>query len=327
MPKQEGQKSKLLALLRIFETQTDENHLLNVPQLVGLLEQQGILCERKSVYSDIDALNALGYDIQLRRGRGGGYFLASRTFDLAELKLLVDAVQAARFISGKKSRELIEKLSALAGPHQSEELRRKLFVDGKIKTDNEKVFYAVDTLYAAIREQRTVCFKYIEYTAEKKKVFKHRGQKYVLSPYDMVWCNDSYYVFGWSESHGKVAKFRVDRMHLPAAADMPFRVRPEDYDITAFCRRVFSMYDGKTQSVELKCGNSLMKAVIDRFGEEVAVRSTGGGCFIASVEVSVSPTFYAWVFTYSGKIKILSPQTVRDEYENRLKTALNQEIQ
>ena len=116
-------------------------------------------------------------------------------------------------------------------------------------------------------------------------------------------------------------------MHLPAAADMPFRVRPEDYDITAFCRRVFSMYDGKTQSVELKCGNSLMKAVIDRFGEEVSVRSTGGGCFIASVEVSVSPTFYAWVFTYSGKIKILSPQTVRDEYENRLKTALNQEIQ
>ena len=322
-----GTKDRTLYVLKYLWENTDEEHPATTNEIIEHLSVLGIDTTRKTVTEDIVGLQECGVDIVCNRSRQNEYFIGARHLELAELKLLVDAVQAARFISGKKSRELIEKRSALAGPHQSEELRRKLFVDGKIKTDNEKVFYAVDTLYAAIREQRTVCFKYIEYTAEKKKVFKHRGQKYVLSPYDMVWCNDSYYVFGWSESHGKVAKFRVDRMHLPAAADMPFRVRPEDYDITAFCRRVFSMYDGKTQSVELKCGNSLMKAVIDRFGEEVSVRSTGGGCFIASVEVSVSPTFYAWVFTYSGKIKILSPQTVRDEYENRLKTALNQEIQ
>ena len=131
MPKQEGQKSKLLALLRIFETQTDENHLLNVPQLVGLLEQQGILCERKSVYSDIDALNALGYDIQLRRGRGGGYFLASRTFDLAELKLLVDAVQASRVVSSATSRRLIRKMEKLCSNYEGSQLQRQVYVEGR----------------------------------------------------------------------------------------------------------------------------------------------------------------------------------------------------
>ena len=141
MPKQEGQKSKLLALLRIFEQQTDENHLLNVPQLVELLEAQGIRCERKSVYSDIEALGALGYDIKLRRGRGGGYFLASRTFDLAELKLLVDAVQASRVVSGTTSRRLIHKLEKLCSNYEGSQLQRQVYVDGRPKTDSKSLLY------------------------------------------------------------------------------------------------------------------------------------------------------------------------------------------
>ena len=160
MPKQEGQKSKLLALLRIFETQTDENHLLNVPQLVGLLEQQGILCERKSVYSDIDALNALGYDIQLRRGRGGGYFLASRTFDLAELKLLVDAVQASRVVSSATSRRLIRKLEKLCSNYEGSQLQRQVYVDGRPKTDSRSLLYSIDALHEAINTGRMVEFHY-----------------------------------------------------------------------------------------------------------------------------------------------------------------------
>ena len=142
MPKQEGQKSKLLALLRIFEQQTDENHLLNVPQLVELLEAQGIRCERKSVYSDIEALGALGYDIKLRRGRGGGYFLASRTFDLAELKLLVDAVQASRVVSGTTSRRLIHKLEKLCSNYEGSQLQRQVYVEGRPKTDSKSLLYS-----------------------------------------------------------------------------------------------------------------------------------------------------------------------------------------
>lgn len=150
MPKQEGQKSKLLALLRIFEQQTDENHLLNVPQLVELLEAQGIRCERKSVYSDIEALGALGYDIKLRRGRGGGYFLASRTFDLAELKLLVDAVQASRVVSGTTSRRLIHKLEKLCSNYEGSQLQRQVYVEGRPKTDSKSLLYSIDALHEAI---------------------------------------------------------------------------------------------------------------------------------------------------------------------------------
>ncbi len=173
MPKQEGQKSKLLALLRIFEQQTDENHLLNVPQLVELLEAQGIRCERKSVYSDIEALGALGYDIKLRRGRGGGYFLASRTFDLAELKLLVDAVQASRVVSGTTSRRLIHKLEKLCSNYEGSQLQRQVYVDGRPKTDSKSLLYSVDALHEAINAGKMVEFHY-------KKV--GRPEKRAISP-------------------------------------------------------------------------------------------------------------------------------------------------
>lgn len=165
---------------------------------------------------------------------------------------------------------------------------------------------------------------YKAYTAEKKKVYKHKGQIYVLSPYDMVWCNDAYYVFGFSESHGKVVKFRVDRMHKPTLSNKSYHPKPEDYDISSFCRKVFSMYDGQLCTVELKCNNELMKVIVDRFGEDVQTRTFDCRHFVATVEVSVSPTFYAWVFTYGGRIKILSPEAVKQEYTERLKTALNQ---
>lgn len=211
----------------------------------------------------------------------------------------------------------------LASPNQGNQLKRNLLVDGKIKTGNEVVYYSVDVLCGAIQEQVAVTFKYIEYTADKKKVFKHNGQVYVLSPYDMVWCNDGYYVFGFSESHGKVVKFRVDRMYKPTLSQHLYRPKPEDYDISEYCRRVFSMYDGTLSTVELKCSNELMKSVIDRFGEGVRTRRLDCGHFIATAEVSVSPTFYAWVFTFDGKIEILSPAFVKQAYTDRLKTALH----
>ena len=190
MPKQEGQKSKLLALLRIFEQQTDERHLLNVPQLVQLLEQQGILCERKSVYSDIEALNALGYDIQLRRGRNGGYWMASRTFDLAELKLLVDAVQASRTISKATSDKLISKLEGLTSRYEGGQLQRQVYVDGRPKSTNRTLPYTVDALFSAINAGKMVQFHY-----------KKRGcpELRTISPWQMAWENGCYYLIAYQD--------------------------------------------------------------------------------------------------------------------------------
>ena len=205
MPKQEGQKSKLLALLRIFEQQTDENHLLNVPQLVEMLARQGILCERKSVYSDIEALNALGYDIQLKRGRHGGYWMASRTFDLAELKLLVDAVQSSRVISKSTSDKLIKKLEGLTSHYEGSQLQRQVYVDGRPKSANKELPYSVDALFSAINKGRMVQFRY-------KKV--GRPETRTISPWQMVWENGCYYLIAYQDekSPAGIRHYRVDKM-------------------------------------------------------------------------------------------------------------------
>ena len=317
-------KCRVLYILKYLWENTDEEHPASTNDILEFLAASGLATTRKTVTDDVAELQSCGIDVVCNRSRKNEYFVGTRHLELAELKLLVDAVQAAKFISPKKSMELIGKLSALTSPNQGDLLKRNLFVDGKAKTENEAVFYSVDTLYTAIRLKCSVTFKYIEYTAKKKKVDKHNGQVYIFSPYDMVWCNDAYYVFGWSESHGKTVKFRVDRMKRPEMSDKPFHPKPDDYDIASFCRSVFSMYDGQLFTVELKCENSMMKNVIDRFGEDVPTRLYDCTHFVATAQVSVSPTFFSWVFTYADKLEILSPSSVRDKYAERLQMALNQ---
>lgn len=316
-------KNRPLHIFKYLWEHTDESHPATTADIMEHLASLGITTTRKTVAEDVAELQESGFDIVCNRSRQNEYFIGSRYMEVAELKMLVDAVQAAKFISPKKSAELIGKVSALASPHQSIDLKRNLFVDGKVKTSNEAVYYSVDALHNAIQNSLTVTFQYIEYTADKKKVLKHNGQKYVLSPYDLVWCNDGYYVVGWSESHDKVVKFRVDRMVRMNVSEKTFRVKPKEYDIAVFCRQVFSMYDGELCKVELKCKNALMKTVIDRFGEDVETMSLENGYFKAVVEVSVSPTFYSWVFTFDGGIKILSPKKLRQAYIDRLKSAEN----
>lgn len=318
-------KNRALYIFKYLWEHTDESSPATTKEIIDYLASFGITTTRKTVAEDVYELQSAGFDVVCNRSRQNEYFIGSRQLELAELKLIVDAVQAAKFISLKKSMKLIGKVSALASPHQAAELKRRLYVDGKVKTSNEKVYYAVDMIHTAIQEQKTITFKYTEYTAEKKKVYRHKGQIYILSPYDMVWSNDAYYVLGFSESHGKVATFRVDRIYGAELAEYPYHPKPDSYHVSEYCRQVFSMYDGTLCTVELKCENELMNAVVDRFGEDVQTRKSDCAHFIAAVEVSVSPTFFAWVFTYGGKIEIVSPREVRREYKKRLETALNQE--
>lgn len=317
-------KNRALYIFKYLWDHTDEEYPATTADIIAYLASLGISITRKTVAEDAAELQNSGFDVVCNRSRQNEYFIGTRHLELAELKLLVDAVQAARFISPKKSRELIEKVTGLTNPHQRESLRRSLFVDGKVKTGNEAVYYAVDILHTAIQQQKTVMFKYIEYTPQKKKRYKHGGRVYVLSPYDMVWNSDAYYVCGYSESHGKVVTFRVDRMRRPELSESVFCPRSEGYDIGKYCRRVFSMYDGADCTVELKCENSLMDDIVDRFGEQVQTGRYDSSHFTARVQVSVSPTFYAWVFTYGGQIEILSPEPVRQEYAQRLQAALKQ---
>ena len=316
------EKNRPLYIFKYLWDKTDEAHPATIADIMAYLQAANMPASRKTVAADILALQNSGFDVVSNKSRQNQYFVGSRYLEPPEVKLLVDAVSAAKFISQKKSLELIVKLSEIAGPYQSEVLTRKLYVDGKAKTHNELVYYIVDLLHNAIHEEQAVRFRYFEYTADKQKIFKHDGQVYEFSPYDLIWNNDSYYVFGWSESHGKIIKFRIDRMEMPKLSRKPFQTRSSDYDINEYCKQVFSMYDGKLCKVRLLCENSLMKSIVDRFGESVQTKPHDDNTFIAEVDISASPTFYAWVFTYGNKIKITAPKEIVTEYQKLLKAAM-----
>ena len=285
---------RILELLRFLYERTDENHPAIITELLAYLESHGIHANRKTVAADIRDLQEAGWDIICNRGRH------------------VPVYDAA----------IVEKLTQMAGPSDREELHRRLFVQGKAKTTNEAVLYTIDLLHTAIRQRQAVEFQYLEYTSQKEKVPKHGGQLYCLSPYDLVWDSDRYYVVGWSESHGKVAKFRVDRMLRPDLSQKEFHTPPADYDVEVYFRQVFQMYDGEPCQVTLRCAGNLMKQVIDRFGEDVLTRDLGDGAFEAEVFLSASPTFYAWVFTFGGDIQITAPETIREQYQQMLQNCL-----
>jgi len=310
----EAKQPRLLYLMDYLNTQTDEQHPATVTEISDHLKQAGYACGWKSVKRDIEQLMNGGVDVVCNKGRECKYFVGSRHFELVELKMLVDAVQASRFISHKKSQQLIEKLAGLASIHQAGQLNRHLYVDKQTKTSNEQVFYTADLLHEAIREGRKVSFKYYEYNSRKQKVYKHNRRLYCLSPYTMLWNNDCYYVLGYSDSHGKVATFRVDRIAAPELCDEPAVPAPEGFDPSVYSKSVFQMYDGAEQAVTLKCENTLMKSVIDRFGEDVETSVLDEGHFSARVHVSASPTFFGWVFSFVGKMEIIAPQIVADEY-------------
>lgn len=317
-----AEKNRPLYILKYLLDNTDEDHPAIINDILSHLEEKGIHATRKTVATDLAELQDSGFDVICNKSRQNKYFIGSRSLELAELKMIVDAVQAAKFISPTKSLSLIEKLSSLASPYQAEELKRKLYVEGKAKTTNESVYYTVDLLHHAINHEKTVEFQYIRYTADKEKKLKHDGAVYCLSPYDLVWNNDRYYVFGWSDRHSKIVKFRVDRMLHTKEALMDYYKRPADYDIEAFCNQVFLMYDGEKRTIQLLCDNDMMNTIVDRFGDDVVTRKTDDQHFIADVEVFVSPTFFSWIFAYGGAITISSPQDVINEYKKRVSETL-----
>ena len=323
MPKQEGQKSKLLALLRIFEQQTDENHLLNVPQLVELLEAQGIRCERKSVYSDIEALGALGYDIKLRRGRGGGYFLASRTFDLAELKLLVDAVQSSKFLSLRKSNALITKLEKLASRYEAQALRRQVYVTHRVKNMNESIYYNVDALHSAIAAGSRITFRYFDWDITGKKKYRHEGKRYQISPWALLWDDENYYLVGYDAEHGERRHYRVDKMEAITQTGEE-RLGKElfsRFDPAEYSRKVFGMYGGEPQQITLQFAANMANIVFDRFGRDRILTPTPAG-FTITVEVVPSPQFFAWLTGLGTSVQVLSPQPIVQQFQAHLRSVL-----
>ena len=318
-------KPRILYLLRILEQYTDEEHPLTTKQLIDKLQDEyGISAHRTTLTKDIAALQEFGVDIVTVHSTQSKYFIGSRKFELPELKLLIDAVESSRFITANKSESLIRKIHTLTSQGQVSKLRRNNYVVDRIKPDNEQIYYIVDTINDAINEGKQISFQYYDYSGLKKKVLKNKGEIYKLSPYKLIWSGDYYYVIGYSEKKGKVINFRVDRIAVaPTILSENAIPVPKDFDLENFTKEVFFMFSGDEVEVDLQCDNSLMKTMIDRFGENVKTLAYDMTSFRLITEVSVSPTFFGWVFGFDGKVKILGPKNVKEQYYKMISEAMN----
>lgn len=318
-------KPRILYLLRILEQYTDEEHPLTTKQLIDKLQDEyGISAHRTTLTKDIAALQEFGVDIVTVHSTQSKYFIGSRKFELPELKLLIDAVESSRFITAKKSESLIRKIHTLTSQGQVSKLRRNNYVVDRIKPDNEQIYYIVDTINDTINEGKQISFQYYDYSGLKKKVLKNKGEIYKLSPYKLIWSGDYYYVIGYSEKKGKVINFRVDRIAAaPTILSENAIPVPKDFDLENFTKEVFFMFSGDEVEVDLQCDNSLMKTMIDRFGENVKTLAYDMTSFRLITEVSVSPTFFGWVFGFDGKVKILGPKNVKEQYYKMISEAMN----
>lgn len=325
MAKSPQQKLKLLRLMEILLQRTDENHPMSVPEIIAELEKYDIKAERKSIYDDMEALRLFGLDIVYTRGRGCGYYVGSREFELPELKLLVDSVQSSKFITHKKTLSLIKKIESLASIYDAQLLHRQVYVRNRVKSMNESVYYNVDSISAAINHDKQICFRYYEYTVSKERQFRHNGAVYAISPFALIWDDENYYMLGWDDAAGKMKHFRVDKMEGIREQDAARAGRDafEKVDMSAYTQKVFGMFTGEEQLVRLRFARHLTGAVIDRFGKDIQLSPDGEDYFTVSVSVVLSPKFYAWVFGFGGNAEILSPETARTAMSEMLCNSLS----
>lgn len=306
------QKLKTLYILRFLESHTDEEHGVTTEEIISHLDSLGIGAERKSIYSDIELLRNMGMDIETVREGRTEYRLMSREFQLAELKLLVDAVGASRFITRKKSLELIKKLEGLTSIYEARQLRRSVYVDRRIKSMNESIYYNVDALHTAINTDHMLRFRYFNYSRNKERVPRREGEPYIVSPLALTFSDGNYYLYACEENRDGVRTYRVDRMAdatiLDEKRDIPKELH--DFDPAVHANESFSMYHGDRRSVTLSFADSLATVVIDRFGSDATLVPGSDGRFSITVDVMVSPTFLGWIFGFGADAIITAPDDV-----------------
>lgn len=321
MAKSANQKRKLPILAKLLLERSDEEHPISTQEMLAELERWDITAERKSIYDDMEQLRQLGMDVNSRKGKEGGWYIGQRDFELAELKLLVDAVQSSRFLTGKKSDALIRKLESLASVHQARQLQRQVYVDRRIKTMNESIFYNVDKLHAAIAGGRVITFRYFEYDMRKEKVYRKEGGRYRVTPFGLIWDSENYYLAAWDEARGELRHYRVDKMSDITVSAMAGTDRG-DWNPEGYARRHFGMYSGQPCRLRLRCAARLAGVLLDRFGRDVMLVPDGDDHFTVTLDVVVSPPLWGWLFGLGDGVEVLSPDWAADSFRQQLEAAL-----
>ncbi len=317
-------KMKLLLLLKLLRKYSDDEHPVSAVELCRLLEQEGIGTERKSVYRDLDVLTKFGVDIVYTRSPRQGFFIAKRDFELAEVRLLMDAVLTAPFITNKKTAELTDKLCELLSCHQAETVLKQIYVDQRIKFDNEEIYYNIDTINRAVAQHKKVSFSYHHRVIASGKAQLDEGREFTISPYALLWANDKYYLAGNYEKYDTISNYRLDRMKRIALTALEARPFSEvcsyrDYFDTAdYLRRTFNMYNGEQERIVLRCSNSLLETIVDKFGGDIEFSCHDSNAFTVRASVYVSDGLIEWLLQYGDRVIVLSPQTLKDEMLKRI---------
>lgn len=327
MPKSSNQKLKLIYLMKILMESTDETHSITMTEIIEALAEYNISAERKSIYNDIECLRLYGMDIiGTQEDRTYYYHVGNRQFELAELKLLVDSVQYSKFITAKKSDELIKKLEGLTSKYEASQLHRQVYVAGRVKTMNESIYYNVDRIHTAIAENSKITFQYFQWNASKKMELRHDGALYEVSPWSLSWDDENYYLVAYDSKEEIIKHFRVDKMLSISSTGERREGRQafKSFDMAAYSRKVFGMYAGREERVKIECDNSFAGIMIDRFGKDVAMVRLDESRFMVNVTVAVSRQFLAWIIGLGEGVRIAGPDSVLDMMQEEIDRLVRQ---
>ena len=316
MAERSKQKLKLIYLMQILMEKTDETHSITMAEMITALKAYGITAERKSLYDDIECLRTYGLEIiGTQEGRTYCYQVVNRQFELAELKLLVDSVQSARFITAKKTNELIKKIEGLASKYEASKLHRQVYVTQRVKTINESIYYNVDAIHTAIAENSQITFRYFQWNVKKEMELRKGGALYRVSPWALSCDDENYYMIGYDSDGNKIKHYRVDKMTKiqPTEEKRDGAELFADFDMALYSKQTFGMYGGREETVTLRCENKLANVMIDKFGFDTAFSNITDTHFDMRVKVFVSPVFLTWIMNFGADVTVLSPESVKDE--------------
>lgn len=325
MGKENFSKIKLLRVWEILKQDSDENNPLTTNQILEKLSESGIICDRRTLYQDISTLNSYGYEVICKKGQhSNGYYVIDRSFDVPELRILIDAVQAASFISPKKTVELTDKIAALGGSYRADILKKNIVEFNTTKHNNEHIYYSVNAIEDAILAEKKISFQYFDLNESHERVFRKNGEKYLVNPVAMVFSNDNYYLICYHDNHDGITTYRIDRMLNVSVSEQEINkaAQPKGLNIAKHRKQSFSMFGGITETVKFEADKDLLDVIYDKFGEDTQIRPLGNGKISFTADVQISPVFFGWCCSFGERLQLISPYNMKKEFYEYLKQVM-----